>query len=231
METGTEEYTVGKLTADTRTRTGKGVARKLRVDGKIPAVVYGKGTQSVALTVDPVALKRALDPGKRQNTVIDLTILDQGQSREVKVMLKDYQIDTLKQVVLHADFIQISMDQEIEVSVPLLLEGKPEGVKFGGTLHQVFRELQLRCKPADIPAAITYDVTAMQINDTLRAKDLALQGAKISLPENLTIALVMAAKAVVEETTTVAEEAVVEGAAKEGEPAKDAKPAKDVKKD
>lgn len=224
------ESTVGQLRATIRRSTGKGIARKLRASGQIPAVLYGKGEGSVSLTLDPLELKKALDPAKRRNTVINLTIEDEGKSEAVTAMLKDYQIDTLKQIVLHADFVRVSMDQEIVVAVPLILDGKPEGVKLGGTLHQVFRELQVTCKPDDIPTSIRADVSAMELNDTLRVRDLALMGAKISLPDNLTIALVMAPKAVAEEVAVVGEveAAAEEGVAKEGE-AKDAKPAKEGK--
>lgn len=205
MET---EATIGKLTATKRYATGKGVARKLRSDGLIPSVCYGAKAESIPLTVDPVLLKRALDPDKRRNTVIQLTIKDGEKSETLQVMLKEYQVDTVKNAVLHADFIRVSLDQIIEVSVPLLLEGRPEGVKLGGTLHQVFRTMPVKCKPANIPASLSAEVSSLELNESISVKDLDLpEGVMINLPENQTIAIVMAPRKVEEEEVAAAEEA------------------------
>jgi len=239
METSSNEVQgqmtaqVGKLTAQIRKGVGKSIANKLRADGRIPAVVYGKKAANLMLTVDPVALKKSLDPGKRHNTVIDLTIEDEGKSEVVTVMLKDYQIDTIKQTVLHADFIRVSLDEEIDVSVPLVLEGRPEGVKFGGNLHQVFRDLPVSCKPHQIPSSISTDVSAMQLNDSIQVKDLPLaEGVKVNLPLNQTVALVMAPKKVAEEELGADVEGAAEGeVAAEGEAKKEEAPAKKDKKD
>jgi large subunit ribosomal protein L25 len=205
MET---DATIGKLTATKRYTKGKGVARKLRAEGLIPAVCYGIKAESIPLTVDPALLKKALDPDKRRNTVIQLTIKDGKKSETLQVMLKEYQVDTIKDAVLHADFIQVSLEQTIEVSVPLLLQGRPEGVKLGGTLHQVFRTLPLKCKPADIPASLSADVSALELNESISVRDLELpEGVMINLPENQTIGLVMAPRKVEEEEVAAAEEA------------------------
>lgn len=208
MET---EATIGKLTATRRHTTGKGFAHKLRANGLIPAICYGHKSEAIPLSVSPAALKRSLDPGKRNNTLIALTIEDDGKADTIQVMLKDYQIDSLKQVVLHADFIRVALDQVLDVTVPLVLTGKPEGIKFGGTLHQVFRHLPVTCTPDKIPVSIEFDVTALELNDTIAIKDLKVpEGVVINLPLQQTCALVMAPRSVAEEAETTVEG--VEGA-------------------
>lgn len=215
MET---ESTIGKLAATRRREKGKGVARKLRAKGFVPAVCYGQGAESVPLTVDPLALRKCLDPGRRHNTVIDLTVTDGDKSERMNVMLKDYQIDTLKRTVLHADFIRLAEGQPVDVQIPLLLEGKPEGVKLGGNLHQVFRELPVSCMPDKIPISLSIDVSALLVGQSMQVKDLVVgEGVKINLPLNQTVALVMAPRKEREEVAV--EGAAVEGAPVEGEEA------------
>jgi len=204
VDTQTTE-TIGKLTVTRRQQTGKEQAQKLRAKGLIPAVCYGHGGEAISLTVDPNALRKALDPRKKQNTVIELSIEDNGKTESCQVMLKDYQIDTIRRNVLHADFVRVADDQVIQVPVPLTLEGKPEGVKNGGTLHQVFRALPVKCRPRQIPTNITADVSALNLNEGIRVKDLAMlpEGVMVHLPPNQTIALVMAPRKVVEEAAPV----------------------------
>jgi large subunit ribosomal protein L25 len=212
--------TIGKLTAKPRRQRGKEAASKLRQGGWIPAICYGGQYAPISLSVDPVALKRALDPAKRKNTLIELTIEEEGKTESLNVMLKDYQVDELKQVVLHADFMRVALDQVIDVAVPLQLIGKAEGVKLGGTQHQVFRTLPVRCLPAKIPTMFEIDITALLIGMSLQVKHLVVpEGVTVNLPENQTIALVMAPRKV-EEVAVVAEVGV-EGAA----PAEGAEPA------
>ncbi len=214
METAT---TIGKLTATRRSSTGKEIASKLRARGLVPAVCYGAKAETMALTVDPVALRKALDPGKRQNTVIELTVQSEGQTETERftVMLKEYQVDPLKRTVLHADFVRVAADQVVQVQVPLILEGKPEGVKTGGTLHQVFRTLPVCCTPDRIPTSISVDVSALNLGDARQVKDLThlAEGVTVNLPSTQTIALVMTPRKVQE----VVEAAPAEGA--EGEKA------------
>ena len=220
------ESTVGKLSATVRDGRRKGAARKLRSSGMIPAVLYGGSADTIALAVDPIQLQKALDPGKRRNTLIELTIESGGQSEQVSVMLKDIAVDTLKGSLLHADFVRVHKDQAVLVHVPLELEGKPEGVKEGGKLHQVHRTLPVRCRPELIPTAITADVGSLALNQALQVKDLrALEGITVTLPDNLTLALVLAPKKVTEmegavEGAAPAAAPEAEGAAKEEPKAK-----------
>jgi large subunit ribosomal protein L25 len=218
MET---QSTTGKVTATRRQATGKGIARKLRNQGFVPGVCYGLKNECISISLDPAELRKSLDPGRRTNTLLELTLKDGEAAEQFLVMVKDYQIDPLKRNVLHVDLVRVAPDQMMDVNIPLILTGKPEGVKLGGNFHQVFRTLPVRCLPTKIPVSITADVTHLQLYDTLSIKDLlALEpGVEIKLPPNQTLALVMAAK----KTETKAAEGV------EGEeaaaPTEDEKPA------
>lgn len=209
--------TIGKLAATRRTTFGKGAARKMRAQGKVPAVCYGSGQPGIPLTIDPEALRGALDPAKKENTLIELTIDDNGQVETVQVMLKDYHLDPIKRTLIHADFLQVSDKKTVEVSVPLTVLGRAKGLKVGGVLHQVMRELPIQCLPSQIPADISVDITELDLNDFLQLKDLALpEGVTVMLPEEQTLVQVMAPRAVEEE------EEEEEGEGEEGEGAEGA---------
>jgi large subunit ribosomal protein L25 len=209
------DVTIGKLTATRRNSIGKKITRKLRATGKLPAVCYGKKQGSIPIVIDPAELTKAADPQRGRNTVFDLVIQDGDKSEELKVMLKEYQVDSIRQTLVHADFIRVSMDEDVQVDVPLELTGKPVGVKTGGNLHQVFRTLPVKCRPANIPSSLSIDVTPLQLGDSLSVSDLELPpGIEVLYPENQTIALIMAPRALIEATAATEEEA--EGAAEEG---------------
>src|SRR5438552_855369 len=138
----------GTLNATYRPGTGKSFVRKLRQAGKIPAICYGKGEEPILLAIDPTELLKSLDPEKRANTLINLKVEGAGPpAQTVTVMLRDYQRDILRGNVVHADFIRVKMDEDVTAVVPLVMVGKPEGVKLGGTLHLVFRTLAIACTP------------------------------------------------------------------------------------
>jgi large subunit ribosomal protein L25 len=213
---------VGKLEVRIRKDHGKGYAHKLRQAGKIPAVCYGLGETPVSLALDPKELKDALDPDKRQNTVITMTLKGDGADRQLTVMLKDYQIDPLKNTVLHADFVRVDLTKEITVTVPLMLTGKPEGVKIGGILHQVFRMVDVACLPDRIPTSLEGDVTALNMGDALKASEIKVgEGVRILLDPKQSVAVVVAPKEEKEEEAAVAE-GVVEGAEGAAAPAEGA---------
>jgi len=212
---------VGKLEVRIRRDHGKGYAHKLREAGKIPAVCYGGGEGPIALALDPKALKDALDPEKRQNTVITMTLKGDGADRQLTVMLKDYQTDPLKNTVLHADFVRVDLTKEITVTVPLILTGKPEGVKIGGILHQVFRMVDVACLPDRIPTQLEGDVTALNMGDALKASEIKVgEGVRIMLDPKQSVAVVVAPKE--EKAEEAAAEGAVEGAEGAAAPAEGA---------
>lgn len=176
---------VGKLTVTRRHNTGKGTARKLRAEGRIPGVCYGAMLDApVSISVDTRALKASLDPEKRNNTVIDMTIQSEGQAdHNVVVMVKDYQIHKLRRDLLHVDLVAIDTEKPVEVEVPITVIGKHKGLVLGGQLHTVAYSIEIRCRPADIPATIEADVTELDIGGVLHVSELPLpEGIQVITP-------------------------------------------------
>jgi large subunit ribosomal protein L25 len=208
---------IGKLTVELRTGAGKGVNRRLRSAGKVPGVIYGKGVDPVLLAVDAKALKKSLDPAKKQNTVIHLSVTG-GQS--YTVMLKDYEFDKLRNEIEHVDLLAIDVNKEVHVEIPLVITGKAKGIVDGGMLTIAHRSLKIICKPADIPAKIDADVTALGLGDALHVADLQLpEGVRAAMGGTDTIASIVAPR---EEKAAKAEvaEAAAPGAAPAGAAAK-----------
>ena len=194
------------LQAERRSGRGKNEARRLRAQGKIPAVVYGaeKG-KAVEIAVDPKILMRILHSESGVNKLIGLQ-LDSGATR---VMVKEYQLDPVTHQLLHTDFYQIAMDKTLTITVPIVLKGEARGVKQqGGIVDFVNREIEIEVLPGDIPENITVDVSELMLNQGLRVRDLLTEGAKwksIS-DEDMMIVHVVALKA---EEEAPAVEAVV----------------------
>jgi large subunit ribosomal protein L25 len=208
---------VGKLTVTTRTTTGKGAARQLRASGRVPGVVYGATAdgriEPLPIVVDVKALREALDPVRKQNTVIDLTIETEGGSpRRLAALVKDYQINPLKRDVTHVDLLAIDPSKEIIADVPLEFTGKHAGAIDGGQLHIVLRTIHVRCKPADIPVKLTVDVSPLGIGDVLHVSDLHLPDG-VQSTTGLGQAVITCAAPEKEAAATTAEAAAPEAAA------------------
>ncbi len=158
-------------------RTGKfnkNHARRVRVEGKIPAVVYGAGMDSVAVTVDPRVVTKILHSEAGHNTIFDLNV--EGAVL-VKAMIVDWQHEPIKGKLLHIDFKRIAMDKAMRVSVPVLLTGIAAGVKnSGGILDQVLREVEIECLPSDIPDHIDVDVSGLELYGAIHISDLPHSG-------------------------------------------------------
>jgi large subunit ribosomal protein L25 len=157
------------LRAWRRTRSGKGVARKIRAQGMIPAVLYGGG-ENIPLSLQPQELLRILSSG--ENTILQLEIDDEtGEDR--KAIVRDLQRHPLKETLLHADLYRISMDIEITVSVPVVLQGTSREVTdVGGIINQLLHEVEIQCLPSLIPHELTIDVAHLGIGDVLHVQDL-----------------------------------------------------------
>ena len=176
-----------------RTGKGKGAASRLRREGKIPAILYGRSMGTYSLALNPGDLKRILTSGARENTLIGLKISGEGSEKigNKVVMLKELQVHPTQRNYLHADFYAIAMDEKIEVEVPIHLTGKAEGVKTGGILEQPRREVRVRCLPSYIPEFIEADVSALKIGDSLHVKDLTVtERFEIMAETNFTVASV-----------------------------------------
>jgi large subunit ribosomal protein L25 len=209
-------------------RFNKNAARRVRVAGKIPAVVYGAGKESVAVTVDPRVITKILHSDSGHNTIFDLDVTG---SASVKAMIVDWQHEPIKGALLHIDLKRIAMDKTMRVSVPIQLTGVPVGVKSqGGVLEHVLREVEIECLPGDIPSHLDADVSALEINGAIHVSDLPHSGSiKFLGDEHATVAHVTAIREEVVEAEAVATAAEPEVAKKgkgdaEAAPAADAKP-------
>jgi large subunit ribosomal protein L25 len=203
------------------TREGKfnkNAARRVRVAGKIPAVIYGAKEPSVAIELDPKQVQRILHSASGHNTIFDVDV--QGSAR-VKAMIVDWQYEPIKGHLLHVDLKRIAMDKVMVVEVPIHLEGIPYGVKTeGGLLDQVLREVEIECLPADIPAHISLDVTGLKLHDVVRVSDLPHGGKfKFVTDDDATVAHVT----VIKEEVAAEPEAVAAAAPAEPEVVKKGK--------
>lgn len=209
-----------QLTVKERDTFGSPEARRMRRTGWIPGVLYG-GSGNTALAVEEKALRQALGHG-RGNAIINLKV--EGQDKAHSAILKEYQPDPIGKGILHVDFLEVRMDQPIESSVHLELTGNAQGVRDGGILDQSLRELHIKCLPGDMPSSVEYDVTEMNIGDSIRVSDIAPpQGVEILNDSESAVASVLAPKLVVEEVTEEEAEEGAEGA--EAAPAAEEKPA------
>jgi large subunit ribosomal protein L25 len=154
-----------------REAASKNVARRMRRAGSIPAILYGAGKEPVSLTVDPRRLLEILRSDSGVNTIFQLNLAGTDQRRHV--MIHEYQVDPIEGKLMHADFLRIQMDEEIEVEVPVKLMGEAAGVKLdGGILELVTRAVRVTCLPANIPESLQIDITAMKIGDNVKVADL-----------------------------------------------------------
>ncbi|GGN63502.1 50S ribosomal protein L25/general stress protein Ctc [Oceanobacillus indicireducens] len=157
-----------KLKALKRDDLSNSVTKQLRADGQVPAVVYGKDKDSKTVAVDSVELlKTVRDEGR--NAIITLDV-ENGTS--VDVMLHEYQIDPIKDSLIHVDFYVVDMSEEMEVSVPVRIEGEAAGAKEGGVMQQPQYEVLVNAKPANFPDEITVNVSELQIGDVITVEDL-----------------------------------------------------------
>ncbi len=165
---------------ETREAVGKGVARTLRRQGKIPGILYGQG-ECIALTVDPAEIRKVLHSDSGSNSLLNLSIAKSGKELKRTAMLKDYQLDPITGSLLHADLFEVAMDKPVRVRVPVAVtEGTPAGVAEGGLLQHNMRELHIECLPGKIPAHITVDPNHLKINQGIHVKEVPLMpGIKI----------------------------------------------------
>ncbi|HBZ69244.1 MAG TPA: 50S ribosomal protein L25 [Deltaproteobacteria bacterium] len=215
------------LSVEVREHTGKGMGRRLRASGRIPAILYGRGRESVPISLDPRLLERILatsDAG--MNTLIDLAVSGRSDLAGKVVLVKELQRHPVQGALLHADLYEVDLTKTIEVSVPIHVVGTAAGVALsGGILDQALRELEIECLPRAIPDEIAVDVSALMIGQSIHVRDLALpEGVKLLSDPDLSVVSVVAPAAEIVPEAAAAEvapevegEAPAEGA--EGAPA------------
>jgi large subunit ribosomal protein L25 len=195
------------LSATTRTDTGKGVARKLRAQGKVPGIVYGHARQPQPLALDNRELERLLERIAAASTVIDLAI--DGDAR--RTLIREIQRDPVRRMILHVDFLELVAGETVTVEVRIAYEGTPAGVRVGGGIfEEVLHELEIEVDPGNIPDRIVVDVTELQIGHSLHVSDIVLpEGVQLLTDADVTICLCSAPR----EEAEPAAEAAAEGPA------------------
>lgn len=190
--------------ASTRSSTGKGVARKLRAAGKVPAVIYGHAREAQALELEHHALQLLLEKHPYQSTVIALDV----DGKTSNTLIREIQRHPFKKQIVHVDFQELVAGEKVTVPVPLQFTGTPEGVRHGGgLLDQVLHELEVSCDPANIPHHIVVDVTPLTIGHSIHAGEIALPaGVTLETDADATVCVCAAPK-------VEAEAAPAEGAA------------------
>jgi large subunit ribosomal protein L25 len=193
----------------------KNAARRVRVAGKIPAVLYGAGHEAVAVEVDPKHISKILFSETGHNTIFDV---DLGDKAAIKAMIVDWQREPIKDKLIHIDLKRIAMDKALKVSVRVKLMGIPAGVKTaGGILDQVLREVEIECLPSDIPSHIDVDVSNLNLFDAIRVSGLPHSDKiKYLTSEDATVAHVVSIR---EEVVATPEVEVAAAAAAAGTPA------------
>jgi large subunit ribosomal protein L25 len=196
------------LSAEARTETGKGVARKLRSAGRVPAVVYGHAREAQALSLQTRELEKLLSSIATGSTVVELTL----DGATTKTLIREVQRHPFKKQILHVDFQELVAGEKVTVEIPLVFVGTPEGVRLSGALlEQILHSIQVLVDPANIPNHIDVDVTNLAMGHSLHVNELSLPaGLEVLTDEDATVCAVVAPRAVVEETPAEGEEAVAE---------------------
>jgi len=200
-----------------RVEFGGNVSRRIRASGMIPAIVYGQGKETIAISVDPRSIEEIRRSSGGQNTIIRLNMVEGEQVFKLHMMLKEVQVDPVTEELLHVDFYRLDMSKSIEVRVPVRLEGESLGVKEeGGMLDFINRELNISCLPDNIPDFIQADIGELMVGDNLRVKDVEVaEGVTILDKEEMVLMVIHAPKLPEEEEPE--EELEEEAAAEEEE--------------
>ncbi len=209
-----------KLTAEPRTDSGKGVARKLRAAGRVPAVLYGQGSETVSLSVDAHEMSRVLHSGAGSNVLLDLVV----DGKDHLVIPRQIQRNHIRNTLIHVDFLAVSRTQTITVDVPVHEVGEAVGVKEGGVVEHHLRDLHIESLPQDVPDHIEVDISDLSIGDMIHVRDIVPPAGVTILtnPEDAVLSVITPAALRVEADLGLPGEEgveVPEGEAAEGVPA------------
>lgn len=201
-----------KIKADIREVGKKGLNRRLRRDGFVPAILYGKKENPLGLVIGAKEFTALMKGASGINVLMDLEVA--GEKSASVVMLKDYQTDALTHKITHIDLLKIDLKEKVTVKIPLHLTGKSVGATQGGLIEQSRRELEITCLPGNIPDKIDVDITGLDIGNSLHVKDLKLPlGVEIPHGVDFTIVSIVAPKEEEAAPVAAAVEGAVEGAA------------------
>lgn len=156
-----------------RNKVGKSVARKIRKEGNIPSILYGRETEPIPLTVNPNELKEALSTEAGENTLLELHILDNGKEIKKLSLLRDIQFNYITSKPIHFDFQEVILKEKMRIKVPIAFVGTSPGVKDEhGILEEIIREIEIECLPTNIPNVLNVDVSELRLGDSIHIQDL-----------------------------------------------------------
>ena len=189
----------GNITAQARTNSGKGVSRKLRAAGRIPGVMYGRGKDSLKLSLDPKELRRAIDPERKLNTYF---VVDIEDGEKESCVIADCQIEPTKDTFMHVDFLRVDPELEVFVKIPVRYFGRSVGVAAGGKIKTTRREIRVAAKPALVPVVLAVDISSLDIGGQLLPSDVPLESARLLEAPDTVMALIDAPKGAPEDAAT-----------------------------
>ena len=205
------------IKAETRKRTGSGVLKQMRREGQLPSVVYGKGTESLNIKISTKELTDMLARSASTSILIDLEI-DNGKAQTA--FLQSTQRNPLTGALVHADFLAVTEGMKISATIPVEVHGEPEGVKAGGILEQLIRDLEISCSPKDLPERIEANIENLNVGDSINIGDLAIpDGVEPVLASDVLVAIVNESRVTKSEDAEGGEGEEGEAAPAEGEAA------------
>lgn len=175
-----------RLKAEKRVEGGKNPVRRMRGQGVIPAVLYGKDVEPISLSV-PAKDWKMLQGRIKSNTIIKMAVGESGDTGERPVMVKDVQRAPITDAILHLDFLQVSMERAVQVEVPLVFIGTPVGVTNGGVVEQHLRSIMVESLPGQIPEKIEVDISHLEIGDAVHVNEISLPGVKLLAPPDVAV--------------------------------------------
>ena len=198
-----------EIKTKTRTKTGNGPARRLRMSGQIPAVLYGPKTETVLLSVNKSDLELLFKKGGIGQVVLNLVIQKNGETTTRPAMIKELQTHPVSRNFIHIDFYEIKMDQKITAKIPVVTTGIAKGIELGGVLQIIRRELEVECLPLEVPESIEIDISDLDVGDSIHVGKIRLESELEFLEDdNYTVVTVLTPKLEEEEPE---EEEEVEG--------------------
>jgi large subunit ribosomal protein L25 len=184
-----------QLAVEQRHETGKGAARKLRSKGCVPAILYGGNAGNISLSLNSHDLFQIISKNPWETTLIELQVQQDGKTKTIPTLIKELQTDPVRRIVVHVDFMEITMGHVIEVHVPLEIVGESPGVKAGGVLEFLAREVTVECLPSKIASHFDVDISSVEVGGTLTVADLSIgEDYKVLTDPETTILTVVAPK-------------------------------------
>jgi large subunit ribosomal protein L25 len=203
---------LAQLKVEMRQGSGKGPARRLRRDNRMPGIIYGRGEESVKVQVDPAEIRAAVRSHEGSLPVFSIVgVKDAEKLSGSVVLVRELQTDPVTRAYLHVDFMKVDLSKQITVEIPLHFTGKPLGLKMGGIVDEPVRKLEVMCSPLDIPEFIEVDITNLNVGDSVHLKEIRLpSGCSVDTSVDFTVVSVIVPKRIKETEEEVAEAPVEE---------------------